>query len=368
MKILHIIETPGTGGAERVLVDIATRLPGDFKSIGVAMQEGWTSAELRKCGIPVTVMPLQRAFDAGWARRFARFLRAEQVDVVQSHEFTANVYACVGARLAGIPIVCTTHGKNYWPFALYRRVAYRWVSRTAARFIAVSDDLGRFIASTLGIPQSRITIIRNGIDPDMFAPDAVVRRRVRLELGLRDEQPLLLACGELSEVKGHAVLLRALPNVLAARPGAMLAVAGDGPLRQQLEALAASLGITSSVRFLGFRRDVPDLLRAADVFVMPSLSEGLPLAILEAMAAEVPIVATEVGGIPELIRPGHTGWLVPAGDSAALGSALLHAASGAGAHHGVAAEAARLCRERYGLSGTVNAYAECYRNARKSVL
>ncbi len=364
MKVLHIIETPGTGGAERVLVDIATRLPSGFTSIGVMMCESWTGRELARHGIPVTVMPLRRSFDAGWPLRFARFIREQGVDLVQSHEFTASVYATAGARLAGIPIVCTTHGKNYWPFARYRRMAYRWTAGNAAAFVAVSRDLGGFISQTLGISGERVTVIRNGIDTDGFPRDPVARARVRADLGVQDQQVLVLACGELAEVKGHEVLLRALPGIIAAHPGVLVAIAGDGPLRSRLEAVARETGIAANVRFLGFRRDVPALLNAADLFVMPSLSEGLPLAILEAMAAKVPIVATAVGGVPELIQPGRTGWLVPAGDGAALAAGLSDALTGGVAsHRDIVVAAAQLCREQYALSATVNAYADCYRRA-----
>jgi glycosyltransferase involved in cell wall biosynthesis len=307
-------------------------------------------------------MPLQRSFDAGWPIRFAKFIRSEKVDVVQSHEFTANVYATAGARLAGVPIVCTTHGKNYWPYALYRRAAYRWAARNSRAFVAVSNDLGRFISSTLGIGADRVRIIRNGIDVNVFRPDASARARVRAELGLQESQPLLLACGELTEVKGHEVLIRATQHVVAKRPDVLVAIAGHGPLREHLESLTASLGITSHVRFLGFRRDVPDLLSAADVFVMPSLSEGLPLAILEAMAVGAPIVATAVGGVPELIRPRETGWLVQPRNEHELASALVEVISDSTSREVVSRAAQQLCTGEYALQATVNSYADWYRS------
>lgn len=360
MKIAHIIETPGTGGAESVLVDIATRLPPDFTSVGVMMCESWTGAELAKHGVPVTVMPLQKSFDFGWPLRFAKFLRAQKIDAVQSHEFTANAYATAGARLAGVPIVCTIHGKNYWPHALYRREASRWVVRNSRAFVAVSADLGEFAAETLGISATKVTVIRNGIDVTRFTRDEIKRTRLRAELGVRDAQPLLLACGELSEVKGHEWLLRATPRLLESRPDALVAIAGDGALRGALESLAAKLGVSAHVRFLGFRRDVPALLSAADVFVMPSLSEGLPLAILEAMAAGVPIVATRVGGMPQLIRAGDTGWLVSSGDPRDLGEALVVAVTDELSRQRVAAAARDLCVREYGLEKTVAAYAALY--------
>lgn len=366
MKILHTIETPGTGGAEKLLVDIAVGLPSEFTSVGVMMCESWTGRELAKHGIPVTVMPLQRSFDAGWPVRFARFIREHKVDVVQSHEFTANVYATAGARLAGVPIVCTTHGKNYWPHALYRRAAYRWVARNSRAFVAVSQDLGRFVSDTLGIPDSRVRVIRNGIDVSVYRRSPESRLRVRAELGLQDSQPLYLACGELTEVKGHEVLVRATQHLVRQRPDAIVAIAGHGPLREHLESLVSTLGITSHVRFLGFRRDVPDLLSAADVFVMPSLSEGLPLAILEAMSVGVPIVASSVGGIPELIRPGESGWLVAPGDAVDLGNTLATVMAQGASREAVVRNAQQLCFSQYALKTTVSSYVNWYRNIPQS--
>lgn len=364
MKVVHIIETPGTGGAERVLVDVAIRLPAGMSSLGVMMCESWTGRELAKHGIPVTVMPLRRSFDIGWPVRFAEFLRRNQVAVVHSHEFTANVYASMGARIAGVPIVCTTHGKNYWPFARYRRLAYRWTAKSSACFVAVSHDLGSFLARVLAVPERRIQVILNGIDIASFAPSVASRERMRAELGLSERNRLLLACGELSEVKGHRVLLQAIPRVLERNPDLIVALAGDGPLRKELEKLVQDLRITSSVRFLGFRTDIPELLGAADLFVMPSLSEGLPLAILEAMAAELPVLASAVGGVPELIRHGRTGWLVRPGDSAALADELIGAmASPSSQVRRIVVAAAQLCREKYALSATVDAYVNCYHQA-----
>jgi len=361
MKIAHIIETPGTGGAESVLVDIATRLPPEFTSIGIMMCESWTGAELAKRGIPVTVMPLRKSFDLGWPLRFAKFLREHQIDAVQSHEFTANAYATAGARLAGVPIVCTIHGKNYWPHALYRRAAYRWVARNSRAFVAVSADLAQFTAETLGIPSARVTVLRNGIDTDRFARDPAQRSRVRAEFGAKDSQTVLLACGELSEVKGHEWLIRAAPEIIARYPNVLVAIAGDGALRARLESLAAELGMAAHVRFLGFRRDVPALLSAADVFVMPSLSEGLPLAILEAMASGVPIVATRVGGMPQLIQTGQTGWLVAPSDAQDLARGILSAVEDEPARRRVTAAAHELCVRDYALENTVKAYAALYR-------
>lgn len=346
-----------------MLVDVATGLPAGYESFGLMMCDSWTGRELASRGIPVEVLPLTRAFDTSWPVRFARYLRKHRIDLVHSHEFTGNCYATAGARLAGIPIVCTTHGKNYWPYRLYRRQAYRWVCNNSRAFVAVSKDLAEFTATTLGIALSKVAIVLNGIDTRAFAPNSELRDSIRAQWGVSAETRVLLSVGELSEVKGHEYLIRAYAQMGEARASTLLAIAGDGPLRTHLERLATELGCAERIKFLGHRRDVPALLNAADLFVMPSLSEGLPLAILEAMAARLPIVASGVGGIPEVIKPGSTGWLVPPQGVAELAATLCKVLAADAESKHIADAGHRLCLNDYALEATIHRYLGLYHGA-----
>src|SRR6188768_429905 len=244
MKIVQIIETADPGGAESVLVALALGMRSGHESTGVTLLEGWTSQTLREHGIPVAVMPLKRSFDLGWTSRFANYLREQQADVVHAHEFAASCYGAVGAKLAGVPLVCTIHGKNYWPDRYYRRAAFRRVLATASSFVTVSDDLRDFAAGVLGVEAGRIRVIHNGVDAMKYSSNPAARALLRGQLGLHDGDEAILAVGELSTVKGHEVLLRAAASLARVRPSLHVVIAGEGGERARLLELAAQLGIS----------------------------------------------------------------------------------------------------------------------------
>jgi glycosyltransferase involved in cell wall biosynthesis len=363
MKVLQIIETADPGGAESVLVALAQGIRGSDESIGATLLEGWTSRTLRELGIPVNVMPLSRAFDFGWALRFAKFLREQRIDVVHAHEFAASCYATLGAALSRVPVVCTIHGKNYWPHRYYRRAAFRRVIGAAHRFVAVSEDLRSFTADVLGIDSARIQVIGNGVDGSKYFRDASRRAQVRRELGLADQDEVIIAVGELSPVKGHETLIRAVAALARERPLVRLLIAGEGGQRAKLLELARELDFTGRVQLLGFRRDVPALLAAADVYAMPSFSEGMPLALIEAMAARMPIVASRVGGIPALVSHGKSGLLTEAGDPVMLADALRALVTDPGERQRYAEQGHRAFLDHHSLQSMLDNYRAVYQSA-----
>lgn len=188
-------------------------------------------------------------------------------------------------------------------------------SKVVDRFIAVSGEVGVQLNTNLGVPSSRIAVVRNGIViPRSSKPDA----RLRHEITGGFDRPIILTPARLHEQKGHVHLLEAARTI----PDALFVFAGDGPLREELENTAHRFGVADRVRFLGQRNDIPELLAICDLFVLPSLYEGLPLSVLEAMAAGKPVIATNVGGTMEAVSHGDSGLLVPARDSAALSAAI----------------------------------------------
>jgi glycosyltransferase involved in cell wall biosynthesis len=230
------------------------------------------------------------------------------VDLIHAHEFRANVFGAIVAKLCGIPLVGTVHGKNYYPDHVKRRMAYRWVS-TAAKMVAVSEDLRRFLQDQVGVHRDRIARIYNGVD----MPERISRERVaqfRSDLGIQPSEFTLGIVGSLYLVKGHTYLFDAFRSVLKLHPKTKLLVVGQGDLEDSLKRQVLELGIDHAVSFLGLRNDVPSILTALDLFVLPSLSEGLSVALLEAMSAAVPVVASSVGGTPEIVQDGQTGLLV----------------------------------------------------------
>jgi glycosyltransferase involved in cell wall biosynthesis len=258
--------------------------------------------------------------DWRWVLCFKRLLQDEKVDLIHAHEFDANVQGTFVAAMTGIPLVATVHGKNYFWERLRRRLAYRWVNREAT-MVAVSENLKQFIVEKVGASPDRIKVIYNGVDalPNYEQTDV---DRCREELGIPKTDYIVGVVGNLYPVKGHQYLIDGIPLILEKTPNTSFLFAGRGQLESQLKEQVYRLGLDKRVHFLGLRQDISRILAMLDVFVLPSLSEGLSMAILEAMIAGKPVVATQVGGNPELVLAGETGYLVPPQDSRALALSL----------------------------------------------
>jgi len=321
-NVLHLCESSETGGAESMLISLVEGLDKNrYRSLVCLLSDGWLKVELEKRGIDTLVVPQPHSIDFHWLFRVYRLLRDRAIDIMHAHEFATNVYASVLSTVTGIPVIATAHGKNYYSDKWRRRAAYRFVARQSV-MVAVSNDLKRFLTERIGIPPGSIRVVHNGIDLERYAVGKE-GTAVRDELGIGADQPVVGTVGNLFAVKGQTYLLRACKLVAGVFPGFLLLIAGEGEQLALLEREASELGIGANVKFLGFRDDVPSLLRAMDVFVLPSLSEGLPLSILEALALQKAVVATNVGGIPEIVQNGVTGFLVPPKDLEALAEKII---------------------------------------------
>lgn len=321
--ILFLSTSSGPGGAERVISNLAASLdPERYRALLCLFRPGWLQERSESRGIRTVVLPTKGMADGRWAFQFWRLLRQEQVDIIHSHEFDANVQGAFVANLAGIPLVATIHGKNYYWEKLRRRMAYRWVSRKAA-MVTVSQDLKQFIVETVGVSPARVKVLYNGVDvlPHCNSVDVDDCKK---ELCLPENHQIVGVVGNLYPVKGHQYLIEGIPSILAKCPNTSFVFAGRGELDAELKAQVHRLGVEKNVLFLGLRQDIPRILAMIDVFVLPSLSEGLSMAILEAMISGKPVVATQVGGNPELVLNGETGALVPPRDSQALASSVVN--------------------------------------------
>jgi glycosyltransferase involved in cell wall biosynthesis len=287
--------------------------------VGISLP-GWLQNECERLKVETRGIPLAGAFHVQWFKTCFHLVRNEKVALIHAHEFGAILYGWIISRLTGVPFVGTIHGKNYFWEKLRRRTAYRLISRSG-RLVAVSEDLKRFVMDKIGIPDTNVQVIYNGVQSGSFVSEEEIVRG-RIELGLKDGDHVIGAVGNLYPVKGHQYLLLAMRVVLQQYPSATLILVGRGDLEASLKDQAKQLGIKKQVQFLGMRQDIPKLLAIMNVFVMPSLSEGLSLALLEAMVAGRPVVATRVGGNVELIVNGETGFLVESKDSEALAAAI----------------------------------------------
>jgi glycosyltransferase involved in cell wall biosynthesis len=250
---------------------------------------------------------------------FYRLLRRGKVDVLHAHMFGSNVWACVIGKLARVPvIVCHEHMWSYGGSRL-RSFIDRWlIARLSDAFVAVSEAGRRSMIESEGIPEQDVVLLRNG------APSLPrgVPGRVREELGIGPDQPVMTTVGILRSEKAHSVLVEAAAEIVKTVPDLRVLLIGDGVERENLEALIARLGLGGVVTLLGIRRDIADILESTDIAVCCSDFEGGPLSVMEYMSAELPIIATDVGGLPELVGP-ENGIRVPPRDPGALADAAL---------------------------------------------
>jgi len=321
MKILLVVTSLGVGGAERLLTALADRFAAAEHEVILVRFHG--EVELRPTDPRVRLENLQmRRSPLGMIAALGRFRRVVSVfrpDVVNSHLVHANILTRLLRLVTPMPrLVSSAHNTN--EEGRGRMLAYRLTDRLADISTNVSEEAVEAFEQQGALRPGRMVAIHNGIDTAAFTFDPAVREQVRSELSLDEATPLLLAVGRLWEQKDYPNLLQALARLPAAPKRPRLAIVGDGPLRGELEAMAGTLGVADRVNFLGVRHDVPTLMAACDVFVLSSAWEGFGLVVAEAMACERVVVATDCGGVREVV--GEAGLLVPPRDNQALAAAL----------------------------------------------
>lgn len=323
-RILHVIAALPIGGAENVLLTTLRLLdPAEFESVVCCIQtRGILGAEVEKLGIPLIELHKLKAggWDGSIVTDLVKLMCDEKIDLVHAHLYHANLYARFAAKKAGVPSVITVHNtyaKRKW----HRQLLNWYLARSTAKIIAVSDAAKRDILRYDRIPASKVVTILNGIELAR-SRSPLSKTQARDKLDIAHDKLVLVSVGRLVEQKGHSFLLQAVAHLRQAWPQIHLLLVGDGVQHRRLEALAETLQIQQHVTFLGTRTDVADILKAADVYVMPSLWEGLALALLEGMAAGLPILATRVGGAPDVLESDMYGLLVEPGHALLLAQKL----------------------------------------------
>ncbi|HLQ77553.1 MAG TPA: glycosyltransferase [Terriglobia bacterium] len=326
IKLLKFLTNFNIGGTERQFVQLVQQI--DLNRfdlhVGCFEQAGSFLPFIESRGVPLEEFRIRNLYSpATWQAqwRFARYLRERQIHIVHSYGFYPNFFAVPAARLAGVPVVIASIRDTGEVLSPAKRRVQKAICRMATCVLANADAVrDRLVLD--GYDAGKITVIRNGIATHSFnrqEHDSPIRR----EFGIPDDVPVLLAVSRLNELKGIPYLLKALPMVLERYPKVRLLVVGDGAQRSTLEKFTEMMGLNGSVVFTGFRLDVSNLLREASISVLPSLSEGLSNVLIESMAAGVPVVATDVGGNPEVVQDGVTGILVPPRNPNALARAIL---------------------------------------------
>jgi len=321
MRVAHVVLTLDVGGLERMVIQlcVALRRRGIDSSI-VVLTDGVLVDTARQEGIDVTVLNRRSPSLASTVALLRRHFVRRKIDLVHTHNLAPLVAGTLAARLAGVPTINTRHGRA--PLS-----APWFIWRLTNHVVAVSEDARRELLRHNTIRADKVSVIRNGIDVSAFASgNGADGTAIRSALRIPPQDILIGTVGRLTKEKDHKTLLVAFRDLLGRGLPARLLVAGDGELASSVREMVAELGLDNRVHLLGTRSDVPALLRALNLFVLPSISEGLSLTLIEAMAAGLPIVATRVGGNPEVIADGDTGLLVSAADPVGLADALMRVA------------------------------------------
>lgn len=314
----------GWGGQEiRVLTEVGW-MRRRSHAVGVVVPPGSAlGGRAERADIPVAWIAMPYALDPGAVARIATRLRQARAQVLVTHSSVDAWTAGLAARLAGVPVVRMRHLSVPVQGNPLSRLVY---TALCDRIVTTGEAIRSLLVERLRVPPAKVVSIPTGVDLDAFRPSNGDGARIRQELGLERQTPLLGMIAVLRSWKGHLVFLQALRRVQAAHPDVRAVLVGDGPFRSVIQDAVRCHGLETQVRLLGHREDVAEILSGLDVVVSASTAaEGIPQALLQALAMRRPVVASDVGGIPEVIRPGETGWLVPPGDPEALGTAIVEA-------------------------------------------
>ena len=324
--VLQVLHSLQIGGAEMLAARLARNLKNRVRFAFACLDElGTLGRELRDEGFPVEVLNRRSGIDIRCVQRLGRFAREQNADLIHAHQYTPFFYCRAPAFFVRRPpVLFNEHGRFHPDLPNRKRMIFnRLFLRRIDRVVAVGGAVKQALIANEGIPASRIEVIYNGVSLESFSHDSQARRKVREELGIGNDVPVAIQVARLDYLKDHLTAIRALKAVTQEVPEFKLLIVGEGPERPKIEAEIAKLGVERQVRMLGLRTDVRQLLAAADLFLLTSISEGIPVTFIEAMACHLPIVSTDVGGVKEVIQHGLTGLLSAAGDDRALAQSIV---------------------------------------------
>lgn len=355
LRILIVMGPLAQGGAEWQLYDTVARLDRERfypvmasvqfdKYRGLKIEAGDREIEQRfyGLGVPIYRVNGHARYSLQNLRELYKIVQRERVQIVHTNLFEGETWGRLAAILAGKRIVTQKTGTPFKSGKSYNILADWLLNLGTDKIIVVNEEIQQKLTRFEHLPESMFAVIFPGIDPVLWHPaDDATKRKLRRELDIEDCK-VITAVGRLSDRKAHRYLIEAMPRILRSAPDTRLLIAGDGPLRGDLSELGGRLGVAERVKLLGGRSDVRDLLSVTDVFALPSLGEGSPVVLMEAAFVGVPSVATDVGGVSQVVDDGVTGLVVPPANSRALGDSILHLLSDDARR----AEMARAARER----------------------
>ena len=370
VKVLHLIDSGGLYGAENVVLNLSAGLRklgtdsvvGCFSYRKSVLPEIGAAAE--SMGLEGAYFTLRNKIDVTCVRSIASYCRKNEVTVLHSHGYKPSLVCLILKKLYTIPYIITCH---LWFLDTFRFTLYTSLEkismRSAGHVIGVSGEIAKDLEKA-GVPKQKLTVIENGIDVDRYAEfelSAEDEKRLRLEMGLHKDSLVIGSLGRLTEQKDYGTLIRAAAEALKENPALEFVVAGDGELKSALLRECSRLGIHDRFHFPGFRQDKEKLLKLMSVFVLSSLDEGLPMAMLEAMAAGLPVVTTPVGGIPKVIKSGENGLFIEAGNVEDLKRKLLDLAENGVKREKLGSKGLQTVKEIYSRDVMARKYFSIYR-------
>lgn len=363
-KVAHFIDSNVLGGAEVLLIEICKRLKNyDLQPEVFHFGHPWLTKRCDEFGIPSVLVPGYKSYKSIrtipiFGAIFTRFLKQRNITILHSHLVDPITAASLAAFLSGTSHIGTLHDTHTIEEKRSKIRLLQIAALLGTRLITVSKNVERFLQTTAKFPAGTFQTILNGVDVEKFRRGK--RQETRDKLQLSSNDIIFICVGRLVDIKGHNVLIEAFSMIKSSSPVKLLIV-GDGPRRQDVENLIAEKGMGTDIKVLGLREDVPELLNLSDCFVLSSHSEGLSCSIIEAMAAGLPVVATDVGGNSELVRDGECGYLVPAKDPAAFANRLQALIDHDSKRRTFGETSLRIAQEKFSLDAMIEGYVRIYR-------
>lgn len=370
MKVLQLISSGGFFGAEKVLLQLSSELQKDknYHTV-VGVLENLKNPHLeiieecQKDCLEKVAFPCRGKLDLKAILSIRRFIRSNNVNIIHSHNYKSNLYAFIASRGLPIGLIATCHN---WLVDDIKMKGYATLDRIVLRQFSDVCAVSHYVrkkAIDSGISPTKVHIVNNGISLDSFS-SLHRNKNIRKELGISDTSTVIGTVGRLSAEKGHRVLLRIAKKILETHPESVFLIIGDGPLKSMLENEFSS----PSIIFTGLRKDLVELYSQMDIFVLPSLKEGLPMVILEAMASKTPIIATSVGAIPTVLKDKETGLLVQPGNEEELSEALLSLMKKPDEMKSMAEKAYLKVRDYYSSEKMADGYKALYARIEKQII
>ncbi|GGC72965.1 glycosyltransferase [Marinobacter halophilus] len=359
--ILHLIDTTGPGGAETVFTNLLKELEQtEFRNVVVLRGEGWVAEKVRSLGITPHMIDSKGSFNLGYVKALRQLIIGERVDLIHAHLLGSNVYGALLALICGKPMIATFHGAvDVASGERFLRAKFFLIGRGASTIVCVSKRLQQELAERSPLPAHKLQLIYNGVDPEAFS--GARASGLKEELGLPQDATVVISIGNIRPAKGYEYLVDAAVTMAAQDPKVHFVVVGHqkAQLFNKLMDQIARATTQPNIHWLGFRQDVASILRQADIFLLPSVSEGFSISTVEAMMAGVPIIATRSGGPEEIIIDGASGRLVPVRDAEAIVTAISGMMEPE-MRKGMIVEAERTAKDRFSLQSMLANYKEIY--------